>query len=338
MRAAVLYYPREIIIENRPEPQPGPNDVKIAVRVSGICGTDLHYYEGRYHPTGQPFQARVLGHGFAGVVSEVGSNVTDLKPGDRVTADPARSCGQCAACRAGAPNLCPKWTHMGMGIDGCLQDYVVADRRYVIPLPDSVTDEQASVLEPVAVALQVFRRLENRSGDETVVIIGAGPIGLAVLQVAKMHGHKVVVAEIVPERLMFAEQLGADYCIDPGEGDTAARILECCGDRPNLVVETAGRTPSAQLAFASASWHGRLVFVALPAEPMPLRPLLSHEVWVTGARSGMGSYEDAIRLVEDGRIVVDPMVSHRFPLDDLQQAFEMVIARPGDVLRVAIEN
>ncbi|MCS7003600.1 MAG: alcohol dehydrogenase catalytic domain-containing protein, partial [Dehalococcoidia bacterium] len=226
MRAAVLYYPRELRIEERPDPSPpGPHEVILDVKMSGICGTDLHLYEGRFLRPGTPFPARVLGHDFAAVVREVGSAVTDLAPGDRVTLDPTRNCGQCGACRAGAPNLCVKWAYMGMGIDGCLQDALVAERKYVHRLPDTVSDEEASVIEPVVVGLHVFdKRLTDRRGNETVVVIGCGPIGVAALQIAKLRGHeRVIMVDIVPERLEFAARFGATELINPREGDAAKR-------------------------------------------------------------------------------------------------------------------
>lgn len=338
MRAAVLYYPRELRIEDRPEPTVGPTEVKVAVRLSGLCGNDVHTYEGRYHPVGTPFPARVLGHDFVGTVVEVGELVTSVRLGDRVTFEPSRSCGGCAACRAGAANLCLNWAHMGMTIDGCLQDYVVAPEQYVHHIPPSISDEEAATLEPVAVALHVFdARLADRRGDETVVVIGAGPIGLATIEIAKLRGHRVVAVEIVPERLALAAQLGADELVNPRDGEAAKRILALSGDTPNLIIETAGTAQSAQLAMDAATWLGRIIFVALSAVPQSLRALVSKEVWMTGARTGHGSYPDAIRLVAEGKVKVSTIITHRFPLSDLREAFELLLARPGEAFRVAIE-
>ncbi|MCL6648478.1 MAG: alcohol dehydrogenase catalytic domain-containing protein [Chloroflexi bacterium] len=339
MRAAVLYYPRELRIEERPEPLVGPDEVKVAVKVSGICGTDVHLYEGRYHPVGTPFPARVLGHDFVGVVTEVGERVTGVKPGDRVTFEPSRFCGHCPACRAGFSNLCSQWVHMGMTIDGCLQDYVVAPQQYVHPIPETLSDDEAATLEPVAVALHVIdHRLQDRHGDETVVVIGSGPIGLATVEVAKLRGHRVVAVEVIPERLELAARLGADELINPRDGDAARRILACCGERPNLIIETAGTAYSAQLALDATTWHGRIIFVALASTPSSLRALLSKEVWISGARAGHGSYPEAIRLVAEGRIRVGEMITHHFPLTALREAFELLLARPGEAFRVAIQH
>ncbi|MFN8532759.1 MAG: alcohol dehydrogenase catalytic domain-containing protein [Dehalococcoidia bacterium] len=338
MRAAVLYYPRELRVESRPEPKVGPDDVKVAVRLTGLCGNDVHTYEGRYHPVGTPFPARVLGHDFVGNVVQVGKRVTHVQPGDRVTFDPSRSCGSCAACRGGAANLCPNWAHMGMTIDGCLQDYVVANAQYVHQIPTALSDEEASTLEPVAVALHVFsNRLGDRRGDETVVVIGSGPIGLATIQVAKLGGHRVIAVELVPERLELAARLGADEVVNPRDGDAANRIRAFAADKPNIIVETAGTAHSAQLAMDAATWYGRIIFVALTTVPQSLRALVSKEVWMTGARTGHGSYPEAIRLVSNGEIAMSEMITHRFPLDGLREAFELLLARPGEAIRVAID-
>ncbi|MFN8535500.1 MAG: alcohol dehydrogenase catalytic domain-containing protein [Dehalococcoidia bacterium] len=170
MRTAILTAPLTIAIEERPAPEPDPGEVLVAVRRSGVCGTDVHAFLGRLGSAG-----RVLGHDFVGEIRAIGAGVDGRTVGERVTVEPARVCGKCPPCRAGAPNVCERKQFMGVDIDGCFQDLLVAPAGSIRPLPDELSDDEATVLEPVAVALHVFGEcLPLRRGNETVVLIGAG--------------------------------------------------------------------------------------------------------------------------------------------------------------------
>jgi (R,R)-butanediol dehydrogenase/meso-butanediol dehydrogenase/diacetyl reductase len=248
MKAAVWYGKEDIRLLDLPEPVVAPDQVKIKVRWCGICGSDVHEYrEGptiiskKPHPLTGRSSPIILGHEFSGDVVEVGGHIQRSHLGDRVTVNCLIYCGACPYCRAGEYNMCLRLATVGLAWDGAFADYVVVPDYTVLKIPDPVTYEMASFAEPLAVAVRAVNRSRLKVGD-TAVVIGAGPIGLLVLQVAKAAGSSQVFAvETIQVRRELAKQLGASEVFDPTGGDVGKEIAERIeGLRAHVAFECVG--------------------------------------------------------------------------------------------------
>ncbi len=326
MKAARLHGPRDMRIEDLSRPRaPRAGEVLLHVTATGICGSDLHTYnEGRIGDTvlKTPF---ILGHEFAGVVETDGRGV-NLKPGQRVAVDPAIPCGRCDRCREGNPNLCARVKFCGLWpCHGSLREQMLMPARNCFPLPDSVDDGEAVMLEPLGVALHATDLAKIHNGDR-VAILGCGPIGLCLLQTVRLAGAaRVFVSDPLPWRQKLAEQLGGT----PLRGRVEA----------DIVMEAAWAGDAAQRAIALARAGGRVVLVGIPDND---RLELTHS---TARRKGLTlvfvrrmkhTYPRAIQLVADGRVNVRRLISHRFPLSAAAEAFALNAAYRDNVLKVLI--
>ncbi|GAC1398625.1 MAG: hypothetical protein NVS4B12_27150 [Ktedonobacteraceae bacterium] len=235
-QAAVLYAPHDVRIEERPMPQVGPNDVLVEIKAVGVCGSDVHYYEhGRIGPyiVRQPL---ILGHESAGVIVAVGAGVNQSRIGERVAIEPGIPDGICEQCRAGHYNLCPNVRFFGTPpIDGAFANYVTVPTQFAYPLPDNMSNEEGAMIEPLSVGLWACRKARLRGGD-SLLITGAGPIGMLAMKVALALGvAKVTITDVFPQRLAIAQRLGATQTINVAEqplaqvGIQADVLLECSG-------------------------------------------------------------------------------------------------------------
>jgi len=257
MKKAVITGPKEIEIIDVEVPRPGPGQVLVKVLSIGICGSDLHYYAGDQIGDRDIEYPMSLGHEFAGNVVETGPGVTNVKPGDRVMAEPLVGCGGCEWCRAGRVNLCPESRFCGSPpVDGATSQYYLLQARQAVKIPDDMSYDSALMAEPLANLIHGFGMCRFERGD-TACIIGCGPIGLLLLQLVRRAGaSKVFVAEKVGYRLEHGRRLGADVCIDAARLETANEILAATdgrgvdlaleaagnGDRPHLFYERPART------------------------------------------------------------------------------------------------
>ncbi|MGE5593931.1 MAG: zinc-dependent alcohol dehydrogenase [Betaproteobacteria bacterium] len=334
MRCQVLYGPRDLRLENRPEPTLGDRDVLIKVRTAGLCGSDFHRYMGHRQIPGP----LVLGHEFSGDVSGVGKSVTRFKPGDRATVQPNFGCGECSMCRSGRENLCKERLGLSVNIDGCFADYVAVPEGYAWHVPQGLSYEQAAIAEPLAVAVRAVKRARVAAGD-TVVILGAGPVGLLALQVAKASGASVVAVDVIAWKLELARNLGADASISGNGDDILTALEEATGEKgARVVIETAGVPSTVELALRLVSPGGRVILVGLAQTTAQVIPaqLVSNEVEVLG--SYIYTHDEfgaALRLAERRIVNVDAIVSHRLPFDRLAEAFS--ILERGEGCKVLIE-
>lgn len=334
MRCQVLYGPRDLRLENRPEPVPGDRDVLIRVRTVGLCGSDFHRYMGHRQIPGP----LVLGHEFSGDVACVGRSVTRFKPGDRATVQPNFGCGECGMCRAGKENLCQERLGLSVNIDGCFADYVAVPEGYTWHVPQGLSYEQAAVAEPLAVAVRAVKRARITPAG-TVVIVGAGPVGLLTLQVAKASGAYAVVVDIIAWKLELAKQLGADIAISGNPEDLPAALEEATGQRGvSVVIETAGVPSTVEAALQLVAPGGRVILVGLAqtaAQIVPAR-IVSGEVELLGSYIYThDEFGTALTLIERKIVNVDAIVSHRLPFDRLTEAFS--ILERGEGCKVLIE-
>lgn len=314
-RAAVLHGVRDLRIELRPMPEPGPHEVLVEVRAVGVCGSDVHYYEhGRIgdYVVREPL---VLGHEASGVVVGQGAQARRLPLGTRVALEPGVPCGRCRECRSGRYNLCPAVRFFATPpVDGAFARYVVLHEDFAHPVPDSLSDEAAALIEPFSVGLWAARRAGVRPGDD-VLITGAGPIGLLAAAAVTLAGAaSVTVVDINPHRLSSARAFGAtathDSSTEPFAGSVAV-LIECTGHP--------GATRSGISALRPA---GRAVLVGMGADEItiPLAALQGREVQVTGTFRYANTYPGAIAAAAAGRVDLDALVTHRFQLDDTEQA------------------
>ncbi|MFC6823692.1 NAD(P)-dependent alcohol dehydrogenase [Halopelagius fulvigenes] len=326
MKTAVLTEPHEFEIEDRPRPSPGPDDVLVAVRDVGICGSDVHYYEhGRIgdYVVENPL---VLGHESAGEVVDVGENVSRLEPGDRVALEPGVPCRRCAHCKRGDYHLCEDVEFMATPPhDGAFTEYVSWPADYVYELPENVSTTEGALCEPLSVGIHACRRGDVGTGD-TVLVTGAGPIGLMVMEAARAAGATdVIVTDVVEEKLSFAGERGADRVVNVAEESLEAAVDEYTdGVGADVVVEASGAEPSIRSTIDAVRRGGTVVLVGLADEanvPFDVLDIIDNELDVHGSFRYKNTYDAAIGLLEDDAVDVEGIVDFESSLDDIDGAF-----------------
>ncbi|HWK29014.1 MAG TPA: 2,3-butanediol dehydrogenase [Solirubrobacter sp.] len=330
MKAAVYHGPRDIRLEDVPEPGLRPGSVKVKVDWCGICGTDLHEYlagpifippPGSPHPiTGETLPV-TLGHEFAGSVVEVASDVTGIAEGDAVAIEPVYRCGVCTACRRGVPNLCDQLGFYGlMGGGGGMSEYAVMP-AYMIHGLDGLTAEQGALVEPIAVGLRAVRRAGFEAG-QSAVVFGAGPIGAVTIQCLKAYGAgQILVAEVSEARKRKALEIGADAVIDPTEEDVPARVRELTGgDGADHSFDAAGIQATLQGALSSTRKGGVVTIISIWEGPVQINPndVVLAELDVRGTIAYTPEdFADTIAMLKDGRIDTAGIVTERIELADV---------------------
>jgi len=322
MRAVQIEKPGSIVVGDAPDPRPGPGEVLIGVEACGVCGTDLHIADGHFAPTPYPI---VPGHEFAGTVLEIGPDVrTGLTVGTRVAADPSLFCGYCAACRSGRGNLCANWGATGDTVDGAFAELVAVPATNAYRLPDSMTFEQGALVEPLSCAVHGMRRLGVEVG-ESVLVIGAGTMGLLLIQLLERAGAHVVAVDRLASKLVLAEAMGAR--------STATSIDELDGAQFDAVVDVTGVPAVIEQGLDAVRRGGRfLVFGVAPAEArVALSPfrVYNDEITVVGSMAVLHSFGAALDLIADGVVRTDELVSHRLPLEQYEGALEIVRGGTG---------
>lgn len=325
MLAARYYGIGQVRTEEVPVPVCGPGQALIKVAYAGICGSDLHIYRKGMFVTSVP---ETMGHEFSGVVVAVGKGVTEVRPGDRVVGDPRVSCGCCRWCRRGAFSLCPGLAFIGEVAPGCFAEYLALDAKKLIKIPHDLDLRRAALVEPLAVALHIAGQ-GNFSAQDHLGIVGAGPIGLLTLIVARMMQVKqATVVDLSPHRLELAGRLGAV---------TLTAFPENGADAPDVVVEAVGL--EATLA-GGVNWlrpQGRLVMAGLYEEKVTLDP---NDIVVKELElAGVSAYEtddlhEAVKLLADGAVDVDPLISRLLPLESAAAAFALLTGEDKSACKI----
>ncbi|WP_336345916.1 NAD(P)-dependent alcohol dehydrogenase [Halalkalicoccus ordinarius] len=327
MRTAVLVEPTEFELHDRNRPTPGSDDVLVAIRDVGICGSDVHYYEhGRIgdYVVEDPL---VLGHESAGEVAEVGENVVGIEPGDRVALEPGVPCRRCTHCKRGDYHLCEDVVFMATPPhDGAFAEYVTWPADYAYELPDSVSMTEGALCEPLSVGIHACRRGDVGIGD-TVLVTGAGPIGLMIIEAARAAGATdVIVTDVVPEKLEFARERGVDLAVNVSETDLEAAIDEFTdGVGADVVIEASGAEPSIRSTLNVVRRGGTVVLVGLASEatvPIDVLKLIDNEIDVHGSFRYKNTYDAAIDLLTDGTVDVEGIVDFRSSLGSIDDAFQ----------------
>ncbi|MFJ9177698.1 zinc-dependent alcohol dehydrogenase family protein [Streptomyces sp. NPDC102360] len=322
MKAAIVESVGKVVVGEVPDPTPGPRDVIVEVAACGLCGTDLHILQGEFAPT----LPVVPGHEFAGTIAEVGSQVTELRVGDRVAVDPSLHCHECRYCRAGRGNLCERWAAIGVSTAGGAAQYAVAPVANCVPLPDHVQTQDAALIEPLSCAVRGYDVLQSRLGSH-VLIYGSGTMGLMMLELAKRTGAaSVEVVDLNPDRLKTAQRLGVSA--------SAANPDEL--DRPtgwDVVIDATGNAAAIQDGLGRVSKAGTFLQfgVADYATRVTIDPyrIYNQEITITGSMAVLHSYERAAELFAGG--VLDPSVfiSDRLPLANYPQALDQFASGVG---------
>ncbi len=338
MLAAVFHGVGDLRVDDVEVPPVGDDEVLVRVELCGICGTDVHIVKGTFPPGHAPI---TLGHEFAGRVVGAGPAVAGVGVGGLVTADIAVSCGACSFCRHGQRLFCAEVGQIGVHRDGAFAEYVAVPAALVHPLPAGMTAAQGAYVEPLACVLHGHERAAVAAGN-SVVVVGAGPMGLLHLQLARLRGAALVIcSEPHPGRSALAGRLGADVVIDPSATDPVEAVLEATGGRgADVVIEAAGSIATYRHAFQMVRRGGTvLAFGAAPAgETLELSPfdIYARELTVLGSYAATyGTYEDAIALIASGRVEVDSSISDVYPLDQMAAAMER-LATDRSVIKLQI--
>lgn len=322
MKAVVFRKPNAVSVEDVPLPVVGPGEILIRVRCCGICGTDIHILHGE-HIVRFPV---IPGHEFSGEVVAVGQNVRGLAEGDRVTVDPNIVDHTCFFCLRGEPHLCENLTALGVNFNGGFAEYCSVPAAQALKIPDDLSWEEGAMIEPVACCIHGLDRAGVASGD-SVVVLGAGFIGLLMIQMCATAGAKLVIAsEIDSAKRQLASRVGATRAINPRCEDVEALVMDATGIGADVVIECAGSPDTARLALRLARRGGRVLQfgVVRPDASVPISPydIYFRELTVRGSFVNPFTHSRAVEVVAAGLVEIVSLITHRYSLDDVAEALQ----------------
>ena len=339
MKAAVLYRVRDLRLEDVMTPKIKDDEVLIRIHATGICGTDIHIYRGEWK-TRMPI---ILGHEFSGVIAEIGRGVSNLNVDDPVVAEPNIPCGSCYFCRMSERNyFCENLQAVGVTINGAFAEYVKIKAANVYRLPKDLSLEEAALIEPLACCIRGVDQAGIRIGD-TVAIIGAGPIGLILLQLAKLAGASMLIqTDMEDARLKMARKLGADYVINITEEDPVEAIKRLTnGYGTDVAIEAVGSPKAITQAMRATRRGGRLnIFGVSPQDAVwEVKPfeLYDKELTITTSYRSPFTFQRAVKIVSSRKVNLKPLISHVFRLEEIQRAFEVAEKRLEDAVKVLVK-
>jgi len=324
-----------------PDPRPAPDEVLVRVQSCGICGSDVHGYDGS---SGRRIPPLVMGHEASGVVAEVGSSVQSLKEGERITFDSTVYCGDCWFCRRGLVNLCEGRQVLGVSCDdyrrhGAFAEYVVVPERISYRIPPPLTFDQAAMVEAVSVAVHAVGRTDS-CPRETVVVVGSGMIGLLVLQVARAKECKCIVAvDIADDRLELARGFGADLTLNADRDDVDSAIRDLTHGRgADVAFEVVGFTPTIRTGIGALRKGGTIVLVGnlQPEVEIPLQTVVAGQMSLLGSCASSGEYPESLDLIADGKVDVDTFISATAPLSEGPDWFRRLYAGESGLMKVIL--
>ncbi len=337
MLKQVMTKPKEIIFEEVPVPQVKENEVLVKIMNIGICGSDIHVYHGQHPFTSYPV---TQGHEVSGEITELGANVKDFCVGQKVTIEPQVYCGKCHPCRNGKYNLCEELKVMGFQTTGTASEYFAVDASKVTPIPSEMSFEEGAMIEPLAVAVHGVKQVGDVSGMN-IVVIGAGPIGNLVAQTAKgMGAAKVMITDVSDYRLEKAKECGIDVCVNTKEKDFGEAMLEVFGpDKADVIYDCAGNNITMGQAIKHARKGSIIVLVAVFAgmATIDLAVANDHELDIKSTMMYRhDDYVDGIRLVNEGKVLLRPLISKTFAFKDYLKAYEFIDANRETTMKVII--
>jgi 2-desacetyl-2-hydroxyethyl bacteriochlorophyllide A dehydrogenase len=336
MRAAVFHAPGDIRVGDWPTPTPGPGEVVVAVAATGICAGDMYIYQGKNPYAAYPI---IGGHEIAGVIAQVGGGVSGLSAGDPVVVEPFLSCGKCYPCRIGKGNCCAKLQIIGIHRAGGFAQFVLVPATSIHKVPAGLPLSAATFAEPVAIAVQNCRRGEVKAG-EYVLILGCGPIGLALIEVVKARGARPVACDIVDARLEVARQLGAETL--KADDQLLANVLaQTNGEAAPVVIEATGNVKAMESTVDLVAAGGRIVIVGLVKKgtmvQMPGLDFTRKEMTIVGSRASVNCFPESLQLLADGKITY-PRLASEFSLWDAPKVFGDLAQNPAKVHKAVLVN
>ena len=335
MRAMYLEKPGVIVEKNLPKPFIQGDKVLVRIKAVGVCGSDIEYYESGRIGDFIVEKPLILGHEASGEIVEIGENVVGLKIGDRVVLEPGIPCGKCTFCRDGRYNLCPDIQFMATPpVDGAFREYVAHPADFTFKIPNDLSFEEATLIEPLSVGIHVARRANIQLGDR-VVILGAGPIGIMCLETSLIRGAlEVTVTDVVDFRLAKAEDLGATEIINVKTAST-----ELYAKTFDKVIQTAGTSETYGQGLALAARGGRIVQVGHPfAQHVPIDAslLISKELDMVGSYRYTNTYPEAISLINARKVHLKPLISKSFSLEEVKKALEYPKQHPDSCIKAVV--
>ncbi|MDA8823388.1 galactitol-1-phosphate 5-dehydrogenase [Opitutales bacterium] len=332
---------KKLEIQDSPIPHFSKNEVLIRVKACGICGSDVHGYDGS---SGRRIPPLIMGHEAAGLIEECGSEVSGFSKGDRVTFDSTVYCGKCSYCKKGQVNLCDSRMVLGVSCEdyrrhGAFAEFVAVPSHIIYKLPDTFPFEHAAMIEAVSVAVHAVGRISFDSGDKSLVV-GAGMIGLLLIQAIRSAGCREIIAvDMDNDRLNLAKNLGATQVINSQEVDALSFILnETGGQGVDKSFEVVGATPTVQLSIHAVRKGGSVVMVGnlAPEVELPLQSVVTREISLFGTCASAGEYPKCIELMADGSIQVDPLISAKAVLEEGPEWFERLYGREPGLMKVIL--
>jgi len=341
MKSLLLSAYNQLEIAEMPLPAVGAGELLVRVEACGICGSDVHGYDGS---SGRRIPPIVMGHEAAGTVAAIGSGVTDFAVGDRVTFDSTVYCGECAFCRRGEVNLCDNRQVIGVSCGdyrrhGAFAEFVTVPARIAYRLPESISFSEAAMLEATSVALHAVQ-VSQPKGGETALVIGAGMIGLLTVQAARAAGcSRVFAADVDETRLKLAKQVGADEVLLASGAALVARVMELTDGRGvDLAYEAVGRNETVAGAIDCTRKGGTVTLIGniQPEVTLPLQKVVTRQLRLQGSCASAGEYPQAIELIASGKIDVGPLITAVAPLEEGPRWFERLHGREPNLMKVIL--
>lgn len=341
MKALVLEQPNQLVYKEVSKPVIAPDDVLIQVKATGICGSDIHGMDGS---TGRRIPPLIMGHESAGIIVQVGSNVSGWQVGDRVTFDSTVYCQKCHYCQRGEINLCDNRRVLGVSCSdyrqhGAFAEFVGVPQHILYRLPDDLTFTQAAMTEPVAIAVHAVRR-SAFDPKSTAVVVGTGMIGLLIVQALRQAGcDQIIAVDRDPGRLSLAVELGAEVGLHSEHDDVVQRVMQITGNRgADVAFEVVGITPTLKLAVQVLRKGGQLTLVGnlSPGVELPLQSVVTRELTLNGSCASRGEYVDCLNMIARGEINVNALISAVAPLSEGASWFKRLYDSEPGLLKVIL--
>ena len=336
MKAIQIVKPGELRIIDMEKPHiDEKNNILVKMRAAGICGSDVGIYHGTNAAATYP---RVIGHEMVGVVEEIGSNVIKLKVGDRIIVNQVVSCGECYPCRHNRGNVCDHLEVRGVHRDGGYREYMAVPEEDCYILPDNLSDADAVMIEPTTIAIQSLSRAEIED-DDVIFIIGCGALGSSILRIARLTNAKIIVGDIVDDKLNDALKNGAHYAVNLSHEDFEEKVKEYSNGRgPTVTIDAACTKDSLMNAIKVTGNAGRVITMGFSISPTEVNQFLitSKELDVRGSRLQNKKFGEAIKLINEGKIDLSGAVSHTFNYLDAQKAFDFIDSKDYSIRKIAL--
>lgn len=337
MKVLQVERPGKMVLIEREIPKiKNSDDVIIKVKAVGICGSDMHIYHGTSPVATYP---RIVGHEVVGEVLEIGENVKKLKKGDKVVLEPMIACGECYACKSGRPNACATLTVRGCHVDGGFQEYYVAPEDKLFKFNDDIPWEIAAMIEPYTIAAQITWRADIRKKD-FVFIIGAGPIGLCVLEMAKRKDAIVIISDFNEKRLNIAKELGADFIINPKEEDVLKKVNQITnGMGSNVTIDAVCLPITFKQAVEITSVAGRVMCLGFTKETSDIAQIAItiKELDIRGSRHQTYKFKEVVELFNEKKLMPEKLISHIIDFENTMEAFKLIETTPEEVCKIILK-